>query len=104
MLLVNASINLYPIEVLPRIFHYGFGAPFYNYSRIVRTIVFGTKNRCKFHLLLVAHRANGLFSGFSGVELWRPYRVDSCVMYKSHHHTMERETTGDPGKEGIVET
>ncbi|KAF8184678.1 hypothetical protein BJ912DRAFT_853007 [Pholiota molesta] len=49
-IIVNASVNVYPLEVLPRIFHYGFGAPFYNYSKAVRTIVFGTKNRLGLNL------------------------------------------------------
>ena len=40
----NVSVCLLPIPVLPRIFHYGYAAPFYSVSRAVRTIVFGTKN------------------------------------------------------------
>ncbi|KAF9483273.1 hypothetical protein BDN70DRAFT_873964 [Pholiota conissans] len=48
-IIVNASINLYPLEVLPKFFHYGYGAPFYNYSKIIRTIVFGTKNELGLH-------------------------------------------------------
>lgn len=35
----------FPIEVLPRVYGYGYAAPFYNVSRAVRTIVFGTKNQ-----------------------------------------------------------
>lgn len=42
--LVNISVCIFPIEVLPRVFHYGYAAPFYNVSRAMRTIVFGTKN------------------------------------------------------------
>lgn len=42
--LVNVSVSLYPIEVLPSIFRYGYAAPFYNISHAIRNIVFGTKN------------------------------------------------------------
>jgi hypothetical protein len=57
-----------------------------------------------FTALPAAQHANSLFSGFSGVELGHPDRLDSGVVYDSRHHTMERATTGDPGKEGLVET
>ncbi|KAJ8523129.1 hypothetical protein ONZ45_g404 [Pleurotus djamor] len=40
----NVSVSLFPIDLLPGIFRYGYGAPFYNISRAMRTIVFGTKN------------------------------------------------------------
>ena len=43
----NISVCIYPIDMLPRIFRYGYAAPFFNVSQSVRTIVFGTKNRCK---------------------------------------------------------
>ncbi|KAH8830295.1 hypothetical protein DL96DRAFT_1668205 [Flagelloscypha sp. PMI_526] len=41
---VNVSVCFFPIEVLPGIFKYGYGFPFYNVSKAVRTIVFGTHN------------------------------------------------------------
>jgi len=41
----NVSVCFFPIEVLPKIYHYGYAMPFYNVSRAVRTIVFGTKNQ-----------------------------------------------------------
>ncbi|KAF9552630.1 hypothetical protein CPC08DRAFT_646653 [Agrocybe pediades] len=44
-LVLNISINLFPLEVLPKIFHYGFAAPFYNTSKGIRTVLFGTRNR-----------------------------------------------------------
>ena len=43
----NVAVCIYPIDMLPQIFRYGYAAPFYNISQSVRTIVFGTRNRCK---------------------------------------------------------
>ena len=43
-IIANVSVCSLPIEVLPTIFRYGYVAPFYNVSKAVRTIVFGTKN------------------------------------------------------------
>ncbi|KAJ7184955.1 hypothetical protein C8R46DRAFT_468661 [Mycena filopes] len=40
----NVAICIFPIEVLPPVYRYGYAWPFYNISRSVRTIVFGTKN------------------------------------------------------------
>ncbi|KAJ6553031.1 hypothetical protein B0H19DRAFT_950003 [Mycena capillaripes] len=40
----NVSVSVFPIAVLPRVYRYGYAFPFYNISRAVRTIVFGTKN------------------------------------------------------------
>ncbi|KAH8822364.1 hypothetical protein DL96DRAFT_1714692 [Flagelloscypha sp. PMI_526] len=40
----NVSVCFFPIEVLPGVFKYGYGFPFYNISKAVRTIVFGTHN------------------------------------------------------------
>lgn len=48
-IITNISVCIYPIEVLPRIFHYGYVAPFYNISRAMRTIIFGTKNELGMH-------------------------------------------------------
>lgn len=42
--ITNVSVCFMPIEILPRIFHYGYAMPFYNVSRAVRAILFGTKN------------------------------------------------------------
>ncbi|KAG6834637.1 hypothetical protein H0H93_008453, partial [Arthromyces matolae] len=51
----NVSVCIYPIDVLPVVFRYGYAAPFYNVSRAVRTIIFGTKNQVgmNFGILLV---------------------------------------------------
>ncbi|KAJ7901276.1 hypothetical protein B0H13DRAFT_2028525 [Mycena leptocephala] len=40
----NVSVSIFPLAVLPRVFRYGYAFPFYNISRAVRTIVFGTKD------------------------------------------------------------
>jgi len=42
--LVNVSVCVFPIEIMPSIYRYGKAAPFYNVSRAMRTIIFGTKN------------------------------------------------------------
>jgi len=44
-IIVNVSVCVFPIEMLPRIFHYGYAIPFYNLSRAFRTITFNTKNQ-----------------------------------------------------------
>ncbi|KAK0185224.1 hypothetical protein F5146DRAFT_1005834 [Armillaria mellea] len=44
-IIVNVSVCFMPIDVLPRIYRYGYAFPFYNLSCAVRTIVFGTKNQ-----------------------------------------------------------
>lgn len=41
---MNSSVGGYPLEMLPKFYHYGYGVPYYNITRIVRTIVFGTRN------------------------------------------------------------
>lgn len=48
-IIVNVSTTFMPLEVLPRIYHYGYGFPFYNVSGAVRTILFGTKNELGLH-------------------------------------------------------
>lgn len=42
--IVNVSVCSYPIEMLPWIYRYGYGMPFYNVSHASRTLMFGTKN------------------------------------------------------------
>ncbi|KAG2018543.1 hypothetical protein CC2G_007972 [Coprinopsis cinerea AmutBmut pab1-1] len=42
--IVNLSVSIFPIEVLPVVYRYGYAVPFYNMSKALRTIVFGTKN------------------------------------------------------------
>lgn len=40
----NVSVCFLPIDVLPSLYRYGYAMPFYNVSRGVRTVLFGTKN------------------------------------------------------------
>lgn len=41
----NLAVSVFPIEVLPTVYRYGYAAPFYSLSRAIRAIVFGTRNR-----------------------------------------------------------
>jgi Protein of unknown function (DUF3533) len=47
---VNVSIPIFPIEVLPLVFRYGYATPFYNISHAMRCILFGTKNTRSSHV------------------------------------------------------
>ncbi|KAJ6539890.1 hypothetical protein DFH09DRAFT_1090201 [Mycena vulgaris] len=40
----NVSVSVFPLQVLPHVYRYGYAFPFYNISRAVRAIVFRTKN------------------------------------------------------------
>lgn len=44
-IIVNVSTAFMPLEVLPKVYHYGYGFPFYNVSAAVRSIIFGTRNQ-----------------------------------------------------------
>ncbi|KAF9022226.1 hypothetical protein BDZ89DRAFT_1137485 [Hymenopellis radicata] len=62
-IIVNVSTTFMPLEVLPRIYHYGYGFPFYNVSGAVRTILFGTKNELGLHFgVLIAWTALSVFT------------------------------------------
>jgi len=43
-MIINLAVSTFPLDALPHIFHYGWGVPFFNMSRALRTIVFGTRN------------------------------------------------------------
>ncbi|KAJ7147897.1 hypothetical protein C8R43DRAFT_925992 [Mycena crocata] len=43
-IITNVSVCVFPLQVLPHIYRYGYAFPFYNISRAVRSIIFGTKN------------------------------------------------------------
>lgn len=49
----NVSIALFPLDLLPGVFRYGYAFPFYNISSAVRTILFNTKNDGKCTLLFL---------------------------------------------------
>ncbi|KAH8927576.1 hypothetical protein BT69DRAFT_1213796 [Atractiella rhizophila] len=44
ILLTNVSVSLLPFDLLPSVYEYGKAWPAYNLSRLVRSILFGTKN------------------------------------------------------------
>ncbi|KAF8802870.1 hypothetical protein BYT27DRAFT_7145655 [Phlegmacium glaucopus] len=43
-IIINISVCVFPIEVMPNFYRYGYAVPFYSISRAMRTIIFGTKN------------------------------------------------------------
>lgn len=43
-IITNVSVSVFPLQVLPHIYRYGYAFPFYNILRAVRSIVFRTKN------------------------------------------------------------
>ncbi|KAI9463645.1 hypothetical protein BJY52DRAFT_1252871 [Lactarius psammicola] len=44
-IIVNVSVCIFPLELLPGIYHYGYAMPFYNVQQTVRTILFGTRDQ-----------------------------------------------------------
>ncbi|PFH46702.1 hypothetical protein AMATHDRAFT_69276 [Amanita thiersii Skay4041] len=44
-IIANVAVCIFPIEVMPSFYRYGYGSPFYNMSRAIRTILFDTKNK-----------------------------------------------------------
>ncbi|KAJ7453212.1 hypothetical protein FB451DRAFT_1342589 [Mycena latifolia] len=40
----NVSVSVFPLQVLPHVYRYGYVFPFYNISRAVRAVIFGTRN------------------------------------------------------------
>ncbi|KAJ7167927.1 hypothetical protein C8R46DRAFT_951059 [Mycena filopes] len=43
-IIANVSVDVWPIQTLPHVYRYGYAFPFYNASRAVRAVVFGTRN------------------------------------------------------------
>lgn len=50
LIIANVSVSSFPHELQPWIFRYGVAMPFYNVSRVVRTIIFNTKNEIAMNL------------------------------------------------------
>ncbi|KAF8179912.1 hypothetical protein BJ912DRAFT_1062709 [Pholiota molesta] len=48
-IIINVSVCVFPIDVLPIFYRYGYAMPFYNLTRAMRTIIFGTRNRVGFN-------------------------------------------------------
>lgn len=82
---VDVSVCIFPIDVLPRIYHYGYAAPFYNISRSTRSIVFGTKNTRKSFASTRPHVVKFVNSRwiYSRSEFWRPLFVGHHLLYYS---------------------
>lgn len=47
---VNISVCVLPLELLPDLYRYGYATPFYNVQQTVRSIIFGTRNQSAFPL------------------------------------------------------
>ncbi|KAJ6480803.1 hypothetical protein C8R47DRAFT_1197934 [Mycena vitilis] len=43
-IITNVSVSVFPLQVLPHLYRYGYAFPFFNLSRAVRSIIFSTKN------------------------------------------------------------
>ena len=41
----NVSVSVFPSQLLPSIYRYGYAMPFYNVQQTVRAVVFGTRNQ-----------------------------------------------------------
>lgn len=44
-IIVNVSVCIFPLQLLPRVYHYGYAMPFYNVQQTVRAILFGTRDQ-----------------------------------------------------------
>ena len=86
--IANVSVCAFPIEVLPHFYRYGYAMPFYNVSRAMRTIVFGTKNR---GVLTIGHLSRIAIDGSVWCS-WVLFRCTHCMgcdlMYHSPPHSM----------------
>jgi hypothetical protein len=80
-IIVNISVTIWPPEVLPSIYRYGYAAPFYNLSKGVRSILFGTRNQLGLNV--------GVLLAWIGVSLvtiplftWYMRRQAQCASLK----------------------
>ena len=82
-IITNVSVCIYPIDVMPRIFHYGYGAPFYNVNRAMRTVIFNTKNQVGLNFgVLLAWVAVSCVT-LAAIQMW----------VRSSRESMVREST-----------
>ncbi|RXK34694.1 hypothetical protein M231_08046 [Tremella mesenterica] len=61
-ILVNVSVATLPHDLQPWIYRYGVAMPFYNVGRIIRTIIFDTKNEIG--------RNMGVLLGWTGMSIF----------------------------------
>ncbi|KAH9998533.1 hypothetical protein BJV74DRAFT_767839 [Russula compacta] len=45
LIIVNISVCVFPLGLLPAVYRYGYATPFYNVQQTVRSIIFGTRNQ-----------------------------------------------------------
>ncbi|EDR03372.1 uncharacterized protein LACBIDRAFT_307149 [Laccaria bicolor S238N-H82] len=99
--IANVSVCVYPIDTLPRLYRYGYAAPFYNISRSIRTIAFGTKNNLalNFGVLIV-------WVAISCVTLpvfqWYARRKQMAEVEEASKPREVQDTTGQLRKEMVI--
>ncbi|TYJ52218.1 hypothetical protein B9479_007177 [Cryptococcus floricola] len=77
IIIVNVSVCSLPHELQPWIYRYGVAMPFYNCNRIVRTIIFNTKNDIGMNLgILIAWIAVSFITISLGTWLFRRQSVN----------------------------
>ncbi|EIM83021.1 uncharacterized protein STEHIDRAFT_124335 [Stereum hirsutum FP-91666 SS1] len=74
----NVSVAFFPLQLLPGVFRYGYAFPFWNVSRAVRAIVFGTRNQ--------------LGLNFGILIAWAAL---SCCTIAVFQHFVHRKTIGE---------
>lgn len=99
---VNVSVCVFPIEMLPRIFHYGYAIPFYNLSRAFRTITFNTKNQRKEISTPPSPRTL-----LTHCDSWFEFRHTDCLDFYLLYHPPARPMAGleaghEHGREPLV--
>lgn len=91
----NVSVCLFPLEVMPVVYRYGKGAPFYNVSVAMRTVIFGTKNLVglSFGVLIVWVAINCIT--LSIIQIWAGKRntSESAKTQAIHLEPEEKEQT-----------
>ncbi|KAF8189646.1 hypothetical protein BJ912DRAFT_925825 [Pholiota molesta] len=53
-IIANVSVCIFPIDILPGIYHYGYAAPFYNLSHSIRSIAFSTRDTIQHYRLSIS--------------------------------------------------
>jgi hypothetical protein len=78
----NISSVVLPIDTQQSaLYKFGHGMPFYNVSRAVRAIIFGTKNDRKLSVFSTCCPCLFKFWGYSRIELWCLNCLDSFVLF-----------------------
>ena len=91
----NVSVCVFPLEVMPVVYRYGKGAPFYNVSVAMRTVLFGTKNLVGLSFgVLIAWVAINCIT-LSVIQIWTGKRntFESAKTQATHPEPKEKEQT-----------